>query len=111
MSTLMKNAIFVLVYFVAVGAYLWFDPIATEDVSDVAGLLIPVTGLLGLAWANARSFPSLRHWASRLAARGAVTAALSVVLVIVTYAYSWRVRPALGLQCKPNAVANRTGGR
>jgi len=108
MSTLKRNVVFVLVYFAATAAYLWFDPIATENVSDLAGVLIPVVGLAGLIWANARSFPSLRHWATRLAARGAVTAVLTAGLVLATYAYSWHVRPALGLQCKSNAIANNS---
>ena len=110
MSTVRKNVVFLAAYFVAVAIYLWFDPIASENISDLAGLLIPLTGLVGLIWANARSFASLRHWAARLAARGAVTTILAAILVLATYVYSWHIRPVLGLQCKTNAVANQSVG-
>lgn len=107
MSIMKKNVLFLLAYFVVVAGYLWFDPIVSEDVSDVAGLLIPLIGFIGMIWANAQSFPSLRHWAARLAARGAVVAASGTLLVLATYVYSWHVRPAFGLQCRPNTVANQ----
>ena len=107
MSTVRRNVLFLLAYFVGVAICLWFDPIASENVSDLSGLLIPVIGLAGLIWANARSFLNLQHWAARLAARGAVTAALAALLVLATYVYSWHVRPALGLQCRTNTVANQ----
>jgi len=107
MSTLKKNIVFIAVYFVGVAAYLWFDPIATEYVSDRGGVLIPVTGLVGLVWANARSFPWVQHWWRRTAARAATTGVMFVGLCVLTYAYSWHIRPALGLQCKTTAVANK----
>jgi hypothetical protein len=106
MRTVKRNALFVLVYFVGVAIYLWFDPIVSENVSDWAGLLIPVIGLAGLIWANVKSFPNLRRPTARLAARIAVAAFLATLLLLATNIYSWHVRPALGLHCGTKIVAD-----
>ena len=96
MSTFRKNVLFLLAYFVAVAGYLWFDPIASETVSDVAGLLIPLIGFAGMLWANARGFSSMQHWGARLAARGVTVVVFGVLLLLATNIYSWQVVRLLG---------------
>ena len=111
MNTVKRNVVFIATYSVAVAAYLWFDPIASENISDLAGVLIPAAGGLGLLWANARSFASIQNRWYRLTARAALIGVVFAALCLAVYAYSWHVRPMLGLQCKANTVANQLNGR
>ena len=111
METIKRNLIFLIPYFGAVALYMWFDPIATEGLSDLAGLIIPLAGLAGLVWANAHSFSSFHHKAGQIAARIVVTAIIFAIVEAGTYAYCWHVRPALGMQLKMDQVANQPSDR
>jgi len=107
MRTLLRNVLFVVIYLIAVTTYLWFDPIVTEQTSDLASIIMIVAGVLGLAWANAQVFPAIKSRCLVITARALLVVALYVGLHALTWAYSWKIRPRLGLCCEKEQSANQ----
>jgi hypothetical protein len=107
MSTLKRNIIFIGAYLVGCGIYLWFDPAMREQTSEMADVLMTVTGIAGLIWANARAFPKIQKTWVRCAARTGAILALYVALHSVVFCYSWQVRPNLGPLTDTHESANQ----